>query len=129
LSWTFDPGQEAFDQPNLKQPHFEGVAGVAPVWTVYLPPGFRANPAEKGAGPPASAAGRDLRRAAAQLRLRTLLVEPLRTGARETLLESLGGVQDRFHGYCREAEHRLATADGPVPDKGPERQTLEEWLG
>jgi hypothetical protein len=136
VSWIYPGGTEPIERPQLVRPRLrtpEGaVADVPPVWTVDIPPGFRvdAGVLRKEAGRSVGAAGQDLARASAQLRLITFLADQIRAGAGAPLPAQLLAAQERFFWYCRQAEYRLALAGGPAAEgeRGPHHQ-LEQLRG
>jgi hypothetical protein len=122
LRWVYEPGREALRQPRPDVPLPEGVA-TPTVWTVHVPPGYQV--VRRQGVTPASAAGLDLRRAAALLRLCTVTAERARAGA--GMAASLRGPQESFYRLCRSAADRLPLA-GADADHGPRGQGLAEWL-
>jgi hypothetical protein len=125
LLWTYADGEESLDRPRLERPQLEGVEAPSALWTVYIPTGYQVLPSDSQMRR-LSAAGRDLRRAAARLALSRLLATSRRLEgtAREQLIQ----VQQQFYRLCRYADHELDLARGDLPDTGPQGQALSEWL-
>jgi hypothetical protein len=131
LRWTFDPGEEPLDQPNLEQPRLEGIPEGAVLWTVHVPAGFRLDQEERrqpGLALPASAAGQELRRAAALLRLIELLGPRARDSGDTNSNAQMLAARDHFQHCCRRAEYLLALPSRTTPDTGPAGRPLSEWL-
>jgi hypothetical protein len=107
LRWIFNEMDEGLDQPNLQQPRLLDIVPAPAEWTIYVPGGYRltASPLEIV---PTNVAGRELRRAEAQLALSRLLTERGLEPANERLSRQLLTAQERFYRFCRSAEYRLA---------------------
>jgi hypothetical protein len=127
LSWTCDARRERLDRPNLDRPRLEGTEDGRTLWTVHVPAGYRLRRIE-GPAQAAHAAGQDLRRAAAHLRLSTLLAEQALGDADSPAGQQLRAAQERFYRSCRQAEYRLAQAVDPLDDRGLDGQSLADWL-
>jgi hypothetical protein len=105
LRWRFDSGMESVDQPILAQPRFDTAAQETQAWTLLVPRGMHAEPADAVQSP----AARALLRADAELRLSDALAETARQdgpAAAQLLL-----AQRRFYLACRAAEQDPALAD------------------
>ncbi len=126
VSWVYPPARESIARPNLAAPLLEDDP-AAPLWTVHVPVGYRAS-AEGTRVRRVGAAGRDLHRADVQLRLSALLIDQLRTGPGEAVTTQLLAAQERFSWYCRQAEHRLALANPPAPERDPDGRPPADWL-
>jgi hypothetical protein len=131
LRWHFPGEADLPDRPNLERPRLEGVADGPVVWSVQVPAGYSARPRGRGdagseAGRPASRAALELRRAQAQLRLSEALARQAQ-GRGDAFAPQLAAAQWRFYQFARYAEHWLAPAATPVPDLGPDGQSLFEW--
>ncbi len=125
LRWQYAPEEERFDRPNLAVPLLQGARPAKTLWTVVVPPGYTLRDLGNVSlrSGPARMARLELERAAVQ----------------EALLASFAGKNseadrlarkctlDRLGRYCRLAEKQLERAEGPV-EKGPDGQTLSEWL-
>jgi hypothetical protein len=136
LSWSYPPDREFLDRPRLELPRpvnaGPGSAAAPCLWTLYVPAGYHLEP--PGGRPrlvrPATAAGHDLRRAAALLEFSTLLAGRLAGGAADPdAARQLQEVQERFLHRCRLAEARLTLPTGPAADGGPRGLGLTRWLG
>jgi hypothetical protein len=129
LRWVFAEGAEPLTQPRMERPRLDGVPDSPALWTVHLPAGYSLGTPEaeaEGTARPASAAGLDLARAEAQLRLSAVLAERPRSRGE---LDQLLAAQQRFHLYCRYAAHELAlTGQGGSARLGPRGQPLADWL-
>jgi hypothetical protein len=112
LYWTYAVDQEYLAQPNLAEPDLGGAVLVgaaeqnSSAWIVHTPPGYQV--VRRGGNVVAdNAVGRDLRRAAAQLRLSGFLAERV-AGEPGTLFEQqLRSAQESFYRSCHSAEVRL----------------------
>jgi hypothetical protein len=143
LRWAFEPSAEPFDRPNLEAPRLgpatapgEGTRGgsergreayghVPTVWTVHVPAGYQLRWSTGGADV-VSAAGADLWRADAQLRLSEQLALRAQRAGGEVFLPALRAAQGRFYRSCRQAEYELAAS--AIADVGPKGQDLSAWL-
>jgi hypothetical protein len=98
------------------------------VWTVSVPPGWKAAPADNVMRPAAGmTAALNLHRAAALLTFSRQLTE----GGRErgpAAAEALPTAQFRFHQFCLEAGHILDLSGEGVNLTGPGGQALRTWL-
>jgi hypothetical protein len=116
----------------MQLPYLDGVEPGPTAWTVHVPAGFQPSPTgEKLDRParsaaPASAAGLQLRRAACQYQLSTILASKIGAGDSADLA-SLASTQQRFYRACRKAEQHLAMPD-VRGDTGPGGQALDEWV-
>jgi hypothetical protein len=134
LNWSYDPASEPLDRPNLEPPQLEGVATSPALWTVHVPAGFRARVAldtsasARGEAQSATAAGQELRRAAAQLHLLSWLAERARSPADADVASQLAAARQRFERLARVAEYRLGQPEAEGPDLGPDGQSLSKWL-
>lgn len=127
LRWTCDPPTETLERPNLATPQIDGVASGPVLWTVDVPPGYRADAsAEAVRAVPADAIGQELRRATAELRLCQLLGDQFRSNVNSSNRTQLVVARDRFERACRRAELLLKLSPGT--ERGPEGQTAAEWL-
>jgi len=126
LRWQYGPGDERFDRPNLAMPVLQGAQPGRALWTVLIPTGYTLKD-RSGVGlrsGPQRLARLFLERASVQESLAVTFAEKNSEAdrlARKAALERLGR-------FCRLAEQQLELADGPV-EKGPDGQTLAEWLG
>src|SRR5262249_47851182 len=130
LAWVYENDQESLHHPRLEQPRLGGVGEAPALWTVHVPPGLRLegsglNPSRGVAA--ASAAGQDLRRASALLRLSTVIAERVHRDHIDALRGQLVSARDHFQRYCRYAETRLAPPNHTVPDHGPDGESLVSW--
>lgn len=123
LAWAFEPGRESLTHPNLESPRLEGLPEGPVVWTVHVPPGYQPEPEAN-----ASAAGQDLRRAAAQLALLDWLGPRCREAPAGPLSVQLSETRRRFDRLCRRAEVRLAVPSRTDTDIGPDGVSLGQWL-
>jgi hypothetical protein len=125
LRWMLDDDAESLERPLLEPPRLQGVPAGPVLWDVHIPAGYRSDQGvtSAGAAAPASAAGQDLRRAEAQLRLGVLLAERARA---DTANLDLALAQKRFYRFCRFAERDLDR--NPTGDVGPSGESLHEWL-
>ncbi|MBY0522421.1 MAG: hypothetical protein K2R98_03445 [Gemmataceae bacterium] len=128
LTWAFAEGREPVFAPILGGPRLEGVAEGPVVWTVQVPPGYQLGRGARNDPDTSSAAGMDLWRAAAQLRLAIKLIERSREEGEPLPLAQLNGVRDRFDRLCRQAEYRLGLPGPTQRGTGPEGQSLTAWL-
>lgn len=129
LRWTFEPGAERLDRPNLERPRVEGVGDAPVVWTLRTPFGYEATVRSNGSSDlrPADRATVDLWRAAGQLRLSAALAV-LGGVSPQTRDVQLALAQHRFYLYGRRAEYALSTAASPSTALGPKGQSLSDWL-
>lgn len=128
LTWTYDDPGAGLERPRLADvPRVEGAAASPALWTLEVPAGWQATFLPPGGNSRASAAGLDLRRAEAQLRLSAVLAERLRAND-PTARPHLELAQERFAFFCRYAEHELAVDPAAAQDAGPEGQPLTDWL-
>lgn len=131
LRWKLQ-ADEGLERPRMQAPHLDGVDDGPMLWTVHLPAGYRLAPPGTTLGQPArapapaSATGLDLRRAAGQYQMSTVLAGKPWTGD-SAALTSLAAAQRRFYRACRYAEQGLASL-GAGGDAGPNGQPLDEWL-
>ena len=124
LSWVYADGMESLAAPILTGPRLEGVADGPAVWVVGVPTGYEAAGYGAEAARPTSAAGLDLARAAAQLRIAQFLLN--RDNGNQALAVQLIAAQDRFERLTRRAEHQLPAS--PADVTGPGGQRLPVWL-
>jgi hypothetical protein len=122
LRWTCREDRERLEQPNLEQPRLLNVAPAPAGWTIFVPPGYRLVASTPEVAP-TNAAGRDLRRAEAQLALSRLLTERGPEPANDRVNRQLLTAQERFYRYCRSTEYRLALPPALRGD-GPEDKRL-----
>lgn len=128
VTWSYRPSQEALDWPNLDPPQLEGVQAGPVLWTVHVPAGYQLSPSSARSPLLASAAGQDLRRAAAQLQLLSLLAERAQTSSDNAFVAQVVSARERFERYRRHGEHQLTQPTLGVPDTGPYGQSLSDWL-
>jgi hypothetical protein len=129
LRWAFDPTLESLDRPKLEPPKLEGVGEGPAVWTVAIPPGFHAGESKPGAAlGAAGAADLDLRRAAAELQLGTVLAERAREGTDGALAAQFRASQGRFDRFCGRAEKLLVEAGSAFPPALPELREKNRQL-
>lgn len=125
VRWVLPPEREPIDRPSTDRPHLEGIHESEALTTYHMPPGYTLDAAS---APPrtTSAAGADLRRAAALLVLSANLADP-EAADPAAVAPALAFVQERFYHLCRSAEQRLALADA-ADDTGPQGEPLADWL-
>lgn len=128
LTWSYQTARETLDWPNLEPPQIEGVNAGSILWTVHIPPGYQLSPGSAHSSMRASAAGQELRRADAQLRLLAFLCQRGQTSTDDAFVAQILGARDRFDRHRRHAEHQLTQSLSSVADAGPEGQGLNEWL-
>ncbi len=127
LRWLYlEP--EPVDQPNLARLQLDGTMEGPVVWTVTVPPGWKALPSASDLRPGAGIlAALNLHRASALLACCRQLTE----GGRErgpAVAEALAAAQLRFHQLCQEARHFVELTGDSATLTGPRGQTLQEWL-
>jgi hypothetical protein len=130
LTWTSESAQEPIDRPRLELPQIDGAAAGPVLWTIHAPPEYRLEAIESTSGQsakPASAAGRDLRRAAALLDLYGTVADRANTGQTEEIRPQLVAVRDHFERFCKYAKKRLALSTEVIRDQGPDGQPLVVW--
>ena len=126
LRWTWEDGAGSPQRIVLAAPQFDGVAEHAAWWTVHSPAEYIVAASSAGVAP-ATAAARELHRAAAWLPLGPLWAERTPGQSASTAASHIQNIQDRFYSTLRQAEHLLArTAEGHAA--GPRGQSLAEWL-
>src|SRR5262249_42718512 len=108
LRWRFRD-EEGLERPRLQAPHIEGVEEGTMLWTVHAPAGYQLASNGASLSQPvhrptlASAPGNEVRRAAGQYQLSTILADKPWTGD-SAALASLAEAQRRFYRACRYAE-------------------------
>jgi hypothetical protein len=129
VRWRFGPEAESLGRPRLRRLRLaEG--GACPVlWTVYVPPGYRlARTPGAGDAVPIGRARRELERAAALLRLVTLLAERAQGRAGAAAGGQLPAVWKRFAACRRRAEGALLADPAAGSGVGPGGRRLADWL-
>jgi hypothetical protein len=126
IRWMYDSPQQ-LDRPNLTPPRVADAIQGPTLCSVRIPSGWEASRGEVatslGSGAPREAA-LSLYRAAAQLQIVQTVVDQERANSAEALAAS----RRRFAFFCREAEDALAQGGRDAILKGPNDQSLSEWM-
>ncbi len=129
LRWVFEAA-EPLGRPKLEEPTFVGVDGGPVLWRIDVPGGYGLHrlrvPAE--AARPANVAVAELARAAAQVRLSTLLAERFRAAPADDTWGQFLVAQKLFFRHAHRAADLLAAPTGPGGVTGPQGQGLTDWL-
>jgi hypothetical protein len=128
LTWSYEPSKESLDWPNLDPPQLEGISAGPVLWTVHIPAGYQLSPGSARSTLLASAAGQELRRAAAQLQLLTFLADRSQLNTDSAFSAQVQSARARFERSRRHAEHQLALPAKSSGDAGPNGQSLGDWL-